>query len=253
MLASGDGRSPRVQSVERAADLLQAVARANGTPATVRELAVAAGLNRATAWRILRTLETRGLVHRNPYTRDYTIGSTVVDLARAAPTDTWSTRAHEKLRTLALQTRETMALALSEDGELRYVDEVLASEEAGTSWLGTTAEPLHATSAGKVYLAYARRPLNALVRDPLEQFTETTVTLLQALEEELAQVRSEGYALCRGEFYTDKWGVSAPMLTADQRLLGVLSCWGPASRGEPERFAALGTLIRDAARELAST
>ena len=36
----------------------------------------------------------------------------------------------------------------------------------------------------------------------------------------------------------------------EQRLLGAISCWGPAARGEPERFAALGTLVRDAARSL---
>jgi hypothetical protein len=45
----------------------------------------------------------------------------------------------------------------------------------------------------------------------------------------------------------DTGGVSARLLNGEQTLLGVLSCWGPVSSGEAERFTALGSLIRDAA------
>jgi DNA-binding IclR family transcriptional regulator len=242
----------RVQSVDRAVGLLRAVAAARGSQAVVRELAAASRLNRITAWRILRTLEAQGMVHRDPRTREYAIGTTVVDLARAAPSDTWTARAHRQLETLCLQTREIMALALHEDGDLRYVDEVMPPGATDASWLGGNADPKHATSSGKVFLAYSGLPLRSLVAEPLERYTGTTVGTLAALEDELAQVRAQGYALCRGEWMPDLWGVSAPLLAADGQLVGALSCWGPASRGEPERFAALGSLIRDAARGLFS-
>jgi DNA-binding IclR family transcriptional regulator len=239
-----------VQSVERAADLLRAVAGASGGRAVVRELAATTGLNRATAWRILRTLESQGMVHRDPRTRKYTIGATVVDLARSAPSDTWASRAHRQLTTLSLQTRETVALALNEDGDLRYVDEVMPPESTDRSWLGSNADPLHATSSGKVFLAHAGRPVAFFLDEPLERYTDTTITSLHTLDDEIAQVRSQGYALCRGELRDDSWGVSAPLIDPDQQLIGALSCWGPASRGEPDRFAALGSLIREAARGL---
>jgi DNA-binding IclR family transcriptional regulator len=250
VLASGGSDKGRVQSVSRATELLNAVARAVGSEATARELAVTTGLNRATAYRILRTLEAHGLLNRDPYTREYSIGTAIVDLARAAPAETWSTRAHELLQTLSLQTRETLALAMGEDGDLRFVDEVRPPDTVGESWLGASAAPLHATSAGKVFLAYAERPLTAYVEDPPTRYTENTLGTLASLRDELDQVRSRGYALCRGEYDADSWGVSAPLLNGDQKLLGVLSCWGPASRGEVERFAALGSLIRDAARRM---
>jgi IclR family acetate operon transcriptional repressor len=245
-----DRDKARVQSVDRAAALLRAVAASVGPQAGVRELAATTGLNRATAWRILRTLEAQGMVHRDPRTREYTIGTTVVDLARSAPKDTWTSRAHWELTTLSLQTRETVALALNEDGDLRYVDEVMPPGSTDRSWLGTNADPLHATSSGKVFLAYADRSIDLLGDEPLERYTDTTITKRDALNDEIAQVRAQGYALCRGELRADIWGVSAPLMTADQRLLGALSCWGPASRGEPDRFAALGSLVRDTARRL---
>lgn len=243
-----DADDGRVQSVERATDLLQAVADAAGARATVTELAAATGLNRATAWRILRTLEAKGFVHRDPRTRSFTIGTTVVDLARAAPDDSWTSRAHEVLRTLSLQTRETTALAMLDEGDLRYVDEVNPPDRDHRSWLGTTVDPKHATSGGKVFLAFTDS--EAATNGSLPRYTDTTITSRRALDRELAQVRSQGYALCRGEFWSESWGVSAPLLSSDQRLMGALSCWGPATRGEPERFAALGSLVRQAARGL---
>ena len=60
---SGSGlSSSRVQSVDRAVSLLRAVADAGSDGAATVALGDACGLNRATAWRILTTLEAHGLV-----------------------------------------------------------------------------------------------------------------------------------------------------------------------------------------------
>ena len=64
----------RVQSVERALALLDAIAAGSPRGSTVAELALACGINRATAWRLLATLEGRGLVDRDPATSRYQIG-----------------------------------------------------------------------------------------------------------------------------------------------------------------------------------
>jgi len=52
----------RIQSVDRAIDLLLAVAAAGPADAGVPALAKACGLNRATAWRLLKTLQARRMV-----------------------------------------------------------------------------------------------------------------------------------------------------------------------------------------------
>ena len=52
----------RIQSVDRAIDLLLAIAAADPADAGVPALAKACGLNRATAWRLLKTLQARRLV-----------------------------------------------------------------------------------------------------------------------------------------------------------------------------------------------
>lgn len=240
-----------MQSVDRAAVLLRAIAGAEGGGATGPELAQTTGLNRATAWRILRTLELQDLVTYDPRTRRFSIGMGVVDLAQAAVPNTLLSRARTVVRNLSLQTRETVALALMEETELRYVVEVQPSTSTEPSWLGEGAGPLHATSSGKVVLAWLG--IESAGPDPYLRYTDSTIVTTEQLETELAAVLSRGYALCRGEYDDYVWGVSVPLLDRDQRLIGALSLWGPATRGEPERFDALGLLARDAARGLVAT
>jgi IclR family acetate operon transcriptional repressor len=81
---SGQGlRAPgAVQSVDRAVDLLEALAHADG-PVGVGELAAVTGLPQGTAHRLLRTLQNRGYV-RNDTSRKYSLGGAAFLLGDAA-------------------------------------------------------------------------------------------------------------------------------------------------------------------------
>ncbi len=71
--ADASAGAQRIQAVDRAVALLKSVA-ASATPPTVLELARECGINRSTAWRLLRTLEHHGFVDRDPITQRYTVG-----------------------------------------------------------------------------------------------------------------------------------------------------------------------------------
>ncbi len=241
-------RASRVQSVDRAVRLLHAVAAASGTQATVTSLAAACGLNRATAWRILMTLEGAGMVSADRVTGQYAIGLGLVELARSAGVDALAASAHAVLERLSKQTGETAALAAVRGGGLTYVDEVAptAIVVAG-GWRGRVV-PLHATSTGKVLLAFSDPATIAQMTGPrLRRWTPTTITDHDALLEDLEETRSRGYAVCRGEYEQSAYGVSAPVLDSARRPVAVLSVWGPGDRVNDARFEVLGTLVRDAA------
>jgi len=109
-----DDRAGRVQSVDRAAALLRAVADAAPEGAPVAVLATATGLNRATAWRLLATLEDNGLLERDSASR-YVLGPGIARLAGAAPVDGIVRRVHpilERLCALAPLTGEEPAIVL---------------------------------------------------------------------------------------------------------------------------------------------
>src|SRR5690606_33735878 len=71
-----------VRSVERAADILGYLSGLPG-PAGVVEMERALGLRRPTLYRLLYTLEGKGLVRSEGEPRRFTVGFRVVELARA--------------------------------------------------------------------------------------------------------------------------------------------------------------------------
>lgn len=252
MTLAPEGRAGRVQSVDRAAALLRAVAHAAPLGAPVADLAAACGLNRATAWRLLATLEDNDLVERDPATGRYVLGLGVTRLATAVGTDGLVRRARPALHRLAEATGETADLAVVRATGLTYVDEVAPATVMTANWLGR-AVPLHATSSGKAWLAWLpRAEAHALLDTSLPRFTPSTITTMAAFDAELAAIRERGYGTCSGEFETYLYGVSAPVLV-DGRPVAVISVWGPSDRITEARFPALGRLVVRAASEIAAS
>ena len=70
----------RVQSVERALKLLIAISK-NNNALSVPQMAKKAGVNRATAWRLLNTLEHFDLIKKNDASGNYSISFGLWDLA----------------------------------------------------------------------------------------------------------------------------------------------------------------------------
>jgi DNA-binding IclR family transcriptional regulator len=244
--------SVRVQSVDRAVDLLLAVAAAQPERATVPALARECGLNRATAWRLLKTLQVRGLVAVDESTGRYSIGLTTMELGNAAGPDALIAAAHPVLERMCEQTGETASLAVPGMGGLTYLDEVTPTAVLTASWLGRSV-PLHATSTGKALLAFLPAPqVRRVLAGPLTRFTGTTITDPDALAAELTATRDRGYGVCAGELESSLYGVSAPVLDRNGRPLAVLSVWGPRDRVTPERFAELGHVAVRAAGEIGS-
>ena len=253
--SSGGPPSTSIQSIERAAALLRAVAAATGPDASATALAEAVGLNRTTTWRILTTLEHQRLLARDPATGTYSLGFGLIDLAGQAGAEALVQSARTVLRHLAAESGETAALALVRNAVLTYVAESSAGAVVAASWQGREVS-LHATSTGKVLLAHSKPDdVRMLLRLPrggrLPRYTPSTITSFAALEEELAGIRKRGYAVCRGEFERWAWGVSAPVLDVGGRPVAVLSLWGPGERLTEDRFEPLGRLAIAGAAEIA--
>jgi DNA-binding IclR family transcriptional regulator len=215
---------------------------------TVAELALACGINRATAWRLLATLEDHGMVDRDPATNRYQIGYAVAPIAAASGTSGLVRRTHHVLEQVCAQTGEVASLAVGRRSGVVYVDEVAPSAVLTVSWLGRPV-PLHATSTGKAWLAWLpEQEAREAAGTVLERFTDATITDISRLTDELRQTREQGYAVCAGELESALYGVSVPVLPrGGGRALAVFSIWGPADRIPPSRFEALGAIAMEAA------
>jgi DNA-binding IclR family transcriptional regulator len=229
----------RIQAVDRAVVLLKSVADAV-TPPNVLELARACGINRSTAWRLLRTLEHHGLVDRDPITQRYTIGYGAISVANAVTDDALVRRVRPLIEQLASRTNESVTLAVAKRFNLVYVDQVDPPELIMPDWRGRPL-PLHASSGGKVFLAWlGPEEREAVLPRELPRYTDQTITDRGELDRELGSIRHVGYAVCDREYEEFTSGASAAVLNARQAPLAVINVWGLASRNPLSRLHEIG-------------
>jgi DNA-binding IclR family transcriptional regulator len=246
---TADGGAFRIQAVDRAVLLLKSVA-TSATPPTVLELARACGINRSTAWRLLRTLEYHGLIDRNPVTQRYTVGYGATTIAAAVTDDMLVRRVRPLLKDLSARTEEPVMLAVAKRFNLVYVDQVDPPHVMTPNWLDKPL-PLHATSGGKAFLAWlGPDERDVILPEELPRYTPRTITRRSELERELAEVRRTGYALCASEYEEFSSGASSAVLDSRGYPMAVVNVWGPTPRNPVRKLHKMGREAAKTAEEI---
>jgi IclR family acetate operon transcriptional repressor len=112
--------------------------------------------------------------------------------------------------------------------------------------------PLHATSTGKVLLAFSNDPeAEVAALGPLQRFTVATITVADSLYREFALIRERGYAINVAERVDGVCGVAAPVMAPDGGVAAAVAVQGPDIRMPEDRIDRLGPLLIDRAREIA--
>ena len=193
-------RGEGVQSVERALELLEALAEPREAKG-VSELARATGLPVATIHRLLATMVSRGYVRQDTGSHKYTLGSHLIRLGEAAARD-FAQFARPYLAELMEASGETANLAMLEDGQVAYVAQVPSRHHRVRMFteVGRRVHP-HTSGVGKVVLAFRpRAEVEALLaRSGLPPRTPRTITDPARFLAELDKVASQGYAIDSGE------------------------------------------------------
>ena len=251
-MASAEGAKLN-QSVRKAITLLRATA--DDRNANVSSLARAAGLPRATALRMIQTLEQEGFLLRIPGDDRVLLGPELLRLARGTDEQLLLREASRPIvGELVATLRETVTLSVvAPDGGLDLVSQVDAPAQLRPqSWVGQRF-PLHASASGKVLLAtYDDELLERFLSEPLARFTSATITTAEALRAELERVREQRYAVSRDEEEEGLSGIATGICGPADELVGVVTVGGPTQRLDRQRGRhAVDHLLR-AAGQIAS-
>jgi IclR family acetate operon transcriptional repressor len=223
-------RDTSVHSVDRAISVLQVLARLG--PAGVTEIATELGVHKSTVFRLLGTLESRGMVEQSSSRGRYRLGHGVVQLAEGA------TKQHDLslisrpiCQELAETVGETVTVAVRDGRTVVSIDQVIGSSTVtSVNWVGYRT-PMHATSAGKVFLAYMDpAELTTILADGLDRYTQRTVVDARLLEQQLETVRQEGYGRTLDEHEVGLAAVAAPIRSLDGQVIAALAVSGPSFR-----------------------
>ena len=238
----------RIGAAERAIAVLDILADAGelGT----NEIARRTGMTPSTVSRQLGTLAASGLVERVASSGRYRLGLRIVHLANAllARLDVREV-ARPHLVALVEATGETATLSVPGDEDAITVDFVPGSHQLQpVSRLGRPSIA-HATSAGKVMLAFSGRELPV---GPLRAYTPQTITDPKALASEIGQVRERGYARAVGEREPDLAAVAAPIRSSRGELEAIVALQGPSSRFDAAAVEAAVPLLIERANAISA-
>ena len=238
-----------IAAVERALDLLEAVARVG--PAPLATLAEAAGCSRTAAFRLLRTLQGRGFAIQDESRGIWRLGARWGVLGRAAVeqgalaatampilTDLGKlTGENVYLRVRDAMENETIAIFQSDPG-LRVYTEV------------GKRGPLHAGSA-RMLLAHAPEAVQTQVlAQRLPRFTPATRTNSAWIAADLQRIRTRGYLITSDEVIPGAVSVTAPVRDASGQVVAALSLGAPSMRMRPPRPRTLLPQVMEAASRL---
>ena len=221
-----------VQSVDRAVSVLEILAQRG--EAGVSEVAADIGVHKSTAFRLLAALEDRELVEQTQERGKYRLGFGILRLASAVPGRLDVTQqARPVCEQLAAQLGETVNIAVRRSHFVVNIDQARGPSAVAThNWVGELT-PLHATSSGKVLLAFmtpknaercwpprglpdsprtrSRRPGNSRRRSRRPRGTDTHSSV-EELEEGLNAIAAPG---ARPHRRRDRGAVAYPVRSID--------------------------------------
>lgn len=214
------------------------------------EVSALAGLNKTTTHRLLQALHSESMLDRNPNGGAYRLGPALMALGvQALSSNDLRLRARPLLRQMAKKTGETATLEVPIDDTMLILDEVTGSHFVGASGNVGTRWPIHATSTGKVLIAFDEQG-SARLAESFEALTSKTITERSRLEIQLAEIRRRGFAETVDELEDGFSGVAAVIRGGLGEVLGALSICGPTQRLSADRRARLGITLCNAAEHL---
>lgn len=240
----------RIQALDRALDVLEALASQGGQ--TLSEIAAGLDQSPATIYRVLTTLGLRGIVETDPADQTWHVGPAAFRIGSAfLRRSSVVERARPIMRMLMEKTGETANLGIERGDQVLFLSQVETHETIRAFFAPGTLSPLHSSGIGKALLCVApnERVARLMARAP-ERFTANTIIDVDTMLSDLAQSRARGFAHDNEERTLGMRCLAAPVLNLHGEAVAGISVSGPTTRLTPARVETVGALVRDAAGTL---
>lgn len=240
---------------ERALLLLEIIANAE-EPLTLNELMTAIELPKATTHRFIALLEQLGFVQRTADGRRFEIGHRLTSLALNAMRHAFQLAPRRIiLSALVKETGETCNITMLDGDHLIYLDRVESDWPLQFRLKVGSHVPLHCTASGKLFLALGSPSLRkALFRtQPLQRYTQQTLTTAVKLEPELDSIRKTGIGTDSEEFMDGMTAAAVPVYDAKGRIFATVAVHGPTTRLPLSRAVSLAPALKRVARAIEQT
>jgi DNA-binding IclR family transcriptional regulator len=232
--------------------LLEAIAAKDqlfSLPSLVEETA----LPKPTLHRMLQQLEAAGLVQRQGDGRHYSTGLRLRRLAEnLLLNNTYHGAQHLVLRHLVDELGESCNITALAGSEVIYLDRVETAAPLRFYLQPGSRVPVHCSASGKIFLSEMTpsQRQRLLAHAPLEAFTPKTLTQMEQLEQEIKQIKRQGFALDNEEFLPGLLCVAMLVPNASGRSNLCVAVQAPIMRLTVDKAMQLLTPLHRAAEAL---
>ena len=145
---------------------------------------------------------------------------------------------------LARLSEQSVHLGVFNGRDIVVVEREDYPDRAPLSLHRTEMAPAYCTGLGKAILAFqGKATIDKVVKTGLKPFTPNTITTPAALQQELARIRKQGYAVDNAEHEIWVRCVAAPIRNARGDTFAAISVTGAAERLTEERVRALSAPV----------
>ena len=238
------------QTVQKAMNLLEALVRSN-QPRRLTELSRELGLTKPNVYRLLSTLSILGYVKKDPATTLYSPTLKLWEMGSMLVRDVdLQTVAGPRIRRLCEESRESVQLAVFDNGYVVYVDKVDSPQPLKAITSIGSRVPATVVSTGKALLAWMAPHALDSAFEHVKRYTPLTMTRRKDIEGDLEETRERGYAVNRGEFRVGVCGVAAPVRDRSGIVVASIAVWGSEKNILGNRLDELAAMTVLAARDI---
>lgn len=217
-----------IEALARGLEVLSLFSRERSTLA-MSEVVELSGLNKATAYRVLSTLEDTGFLQRDAKTKRYSPSLKVLTLGFTAINNLDVKQvARPYLEQLSHELDLTSSLGVLDGLWVIYADRIRNRAIVGVLLGLGDRIPVHCSSMGKVMLAHlSEEELESrLANAELKPCTSSSIVSLEALREELVQVKKQGFAFNDGELFSGLKALAAPIFNSEKQVIAAVNVSG---------------------------
>lgn len=240
------------QSIDRVFAIMEVLGR---TPYHMRlaEIARRCGMAAPTAYRMLSIMVRLGYVSKDAETTRYALGTRLYRLAhRETYLRSLVRLAQPRLQALAARLGETVHIAAFDGVQIVIRGRIPTGGSARVPTRVGMRIDAHASALGKAMLSTrpAAEIAELFLDQALTRHTESTLTTIDRLEQDLVEARRRGFAISRGERFNHVWCAAAPVLNSLGLGNIAISVCVPASRTTARDVERVGRLVKATAAEI---
>lgn len=240
-------------SLDKAIDVLDVFSIAK-PELTIEEIIKQTKLPKTTAYRILYTLERRGLINYDSTTSSYRLGLQFFRYYRVLSSSLDIVKLAEPILTdLQAKTGQTVLMSLKEGDNMVYV---FKKESVGGLKYSSSVnerQPITYGIVGRIFMAYLpEEQYETFFSSPLPKWTPNTVVDKDNLVEQFKQIREEKLALETDETNMGVTGIGSPLFNAEGEVIAAVGVLGPTLLLTPEKIEEAKAFLLQSTEEISA-